>query len=155
MGFLVLCVRGFLSVRLHPHFQKFFCFHPRWDSLYFPQTPIWFFSALGFFKAHESNQALSQMHGKFIQVRFLDDPLSLPLEPQCRLHTQGTESLLVWLGFQINESNRCDSLYIQLFSQTSTEFEISHQGLPPWLWFPRLWFSIDKCQVPLWWHVDN
>ena len=83
------------------------------------------------------------MHGKFIQVRSLDDPLTLPLEPQCRLRTQGTESPLVWLGFQINESNRCDSLYIQLFSQTSTEFEISHQGLPPWLWFPRLWVSID------------
>ena len=36
------------------------CFHPGWDSL-FPQTSIWPFSLpLGFFLAHDRNQALSQ-----------------------------------------------------------------------------------------------
>ena len=38
----------FLSVRLHPHFQKFFCFHPRWDSLYFLRLPFGFSLLLGF-----------------------------------------------------------------------------------------------------------
>ena len=80
MGFLVLWDRGFPVCQASPTFPVVFCFHPGWDSLFFPQTPIWLLLCPWVFSmlmiAIKRCLRARQVHTS----SFFDDPLSLPFK---------------------------------------------------------------------------
>jgi len=94
---------AFLSVPIHPDFQKYFCFLMDGEIFMFLRLPFGLTTApWAFTRVMRPIKGCLRLRGVFV-TSYLDDFLVLAVtRALCALHSAWTEKLLIWLGFDIN-----------------------------------------------------
>merc|ERR1711874_376417 len=100
---LKIWVDAYLSVPIHPDFQKYFCFLMDGEIFMFLRLPFGLTTApWAFTRVMRPIKVCLRLRGVFV-TSYLDDFLVLAVtRALCALHSAWTEKLLIWLGFDIN-----------------------------------------------------